>query len=50
MWKILQDEKLKKRCQKIRRCEPSIQNIEKYRADSLLPFLVIQEFVEKFDI
>lgn len=31
-------------------CEPPPQNIEKYRADSLLPFLVIQEVVEKFDI
>lgn len=30
--------------------EPSTQNIEKYIADSLLPFLVVQEFVEKFDI
>lgn len=30
--------------------EPSTQNIEKYRAVNLLPFLVMLEFVEKFDI
>lgn len=30
--------------------EPSTQNIEKYRVDILLSFLVIQEFAEKFDI